>query len=199
MEALTNLIGGQPFSMANLREVRRVADQHGILLILDASLIGENCYFIKKREAEFANASVADILRQMCDLAHLVYFSARKLSSSRGGGLCTNERRRCTWPAASAAWNAAPCRASAAPTARTCSLTLSCCASPSRTACSRCRRPNTPSYRLDWLNQNRQLIGGLKFIEEPPVLRFFNGKLAPTSDWPQKLVVKFRRDFGDSL
>jgi tryptophanase len=53
--------------------------------------------------------------------------------------------------------------------------------------------------RLDWLNQNRQLIGGLKFIEEPPVLRFFNGKLAPTSDWPQKLVAKFRRDFGDSL
>ncbi|MDR1145924.1 MAG: tryptophanase, partial [Verrucomicrobiales bacterium] len=91
MEALTNLIGGQPFSMANLREVRRVADQHGIMLILDASLIGENCYFIKKREAEFANASVADILRQMCDLAHLVYFSARKLSSSRGGGLCTND------------------------------------------------------------------------------------------------------------
>ncbi|MDR2462998.1 MAG: tryptophanase, partial [Verrucomicrobiales bacterium] len=92
MEASTNLIGGQPFSIANLREVRRVADRHGIMLILDASLIGENCYFIKKRETEFKESTVADILKQMCDLAHLVYFSARKLSSSRGGGLCTNDR-----------------------------------------------------------------------------------------------------------
>ncbi|MDR2463604.1 MAG: tryptophanase, partial [Verrucomicrobiales bacterium] len=53
--------------------------------------------------------------------------------------------------------------------------------------------------RLDWLYQNRALVGGLKFIEEPPVLRFFNGRLAPTSDWPQKLAAKFRLDFGDSL
>ena len=27
----------------------------------------------------------------MTDLADIVYFSARKLSSSRGGGICTNE------------------------------------------------------------------------------------------------------------
>jgi tyrosine phenol-lyase len=43
------------------------------------------------------------------------------------------------------------------------------------------------------------LVGGLKFVEEPAVLRFFNGLLAPTSDWPQKLVAKFKEDFGDSL
>ena len=47
MEASTNLIGGQPFSMANLMDVRRIADKYGIMLVLDASLLGENAYLIK--------------------------------------------------------------------------------------------------------------------------------------------------------
>ena len=55
------------------------------------------------------------------------------------------------------------------------------------------------SDRLQWLYANRHLIGGLKFTYEPPVLRFFMGGLEPTSDWPAKLVDKFRKDFGDSL
>ncbi len=53
--------------------------------------------------------------------------------------------------------------------------------------------------RLDWLYQNRRLIGGLTFVEEPEILRFFFGRLAPLTDWPSKLVAKFREDFGDSL
>ena len=55
------------------------------------------------------------------------------------------------------------------------------------------------SDRLKWLHANRDLIGGLRFVEEPKVLRFFLGRLAPTSDWPSKLVAQFRRDFGESL
>ena len=43
MEASTNLIGGQPFSLANLMEVRKVADRHGIKVLLDACLLGERC------------------------------------------------------------------------------------------------------------------------------------------------------------
>jgi tyrosine phenol-lyase len=53
--------------------------------------------------------------------------------------------------------------------------------------------------RIKWLYDNRHLVGGLEWIEEPPVLRFFVGKLKPTGDWVEKLVAKFRKDFGDSL
>lgn len=74
MEASTNLIGGQPFSIANMREIRGICDEFGIMLVLDASLIGENAYFIKMREDEFRDASCADILKTMCGLADLVYF-----------------------------------------------------------------------------------------------------------------------------
>jgi len=53
--------------------------------------------------------------------------------------------------------------------------------------------------RLAWLYENREIIGGLKFVEEPEVLRFFFGRLDATSDWPVKLAEAFRRDFGVSL
>ena len=53
--------------------------------------------------------------------------------------------------------------------------------------------------RIDWLWHNREIVGGLRWTEEPPVLRFFFGRLEPTSDWQERLVAKFREDFGDSL
>lgn len=53
--------------------------------------------------------------------------------------------------------------------------------------------------RVKWLYDNRELIGGLKWENEPAVLRFFFGKMQPTGDWQQKLARKFQSDFGDSL
>jgi tryptophanase len=53
--------------------------------------------------------------------------------------------------------------------------------------------------RVVWLHENRELIEGLAFIEEPKILRFFFGRLRPVSNWQENLVLKFRKDFGDSL
>jgi tryptophanase len=53
--------------------------------------------------------------------------------------------------------------------------------------------------RLSWLWENRQLIGGLRYVEEPEVLRFFFGRLEADSDWMDRLVAAFRRDLGGSL
>ena len=53
--------------------------------------------------------------------------------------------------------------------------------------------------RIDWLYQQRRLIGGMTWVEEPEILRFFYGRLQPVSDWQDGLVAKFRADFGDSL
>ena len=53
--------------------------------------------------------------------------------------------------------------------------------------------------RLAWLYENRHLIGGLEFVEEPSVMRFFIGRLKAENDWQEKLVAKFKEDFGDSL
>jgi tyrosine phenol-lyase len=294
MEASTNLIGGQPFSIANMREVRKVALEHGIMLVLDASLIGENAYFIKIREEEFKNKPIKEILHTMCGLSDLIYFSSRKVSSSRGGAIATNKIElfdkmknlvpvyegfltyggmsvreieamavglretldesvigqspmfikymvaqlekngvpvvtpagglgchidamsfvshipQSQYPAgalAAAYYIASGNRGMERGTISTdrdlegkeimADVELLRLAFP--------RRVFTLSQvmyatdRLTWLYQNRELIGGLKFTEEPPVLRFFLGRLAPVNDWTKKLVAKFKADFGDSL
>ena len=53
--------------------------------------------------------------------------------------------------------------------------------------------------RVAWLFENRHLIGGLTFTDEPKVLRFFIGSLDSLGDWPQTLANKFSEDFGESL
>ncbi|SHG10071.1 tryptophanase [Dysgonomonas macrotermitis] len=294
MEASTNLIGGQPFSIDNLRNVRAIADKYKIRLVLDASLLGENAWLVKQREEEFKNSSMAEIILTMTGLADLVYFSARKLSSSRGGGICTNdyaimkeleplvplfegfltyggmsvreieaiavglyetldESMICQSPqfiaylvnslekkgvpvvtppgVLGAHMNAMeicshisqleyPAGALAAAF-----FLISGVRGMERGSISNQRdeygnetyadmellrlavprRVFTLSQikyvedRMTWLYENRNLIGGLRFVYEPPVLRFFMGGLEPVNDWPQRLMAKFREDFGDSL
>lgn len=41
-------------------------------MLLDASLIGENAYFITQREEEFKNTLILEILRTICGLCDLV-------------------------------------------------------------------------------------------------------------------------------
>ncbi len=53
--------------------------------------------------------------------------------------------------------------------------------------------------RVKWLWDNRSIIGGLEWVEEPKVLRFFSGRLKEIGYWQEDLVAKFKKDFGDSL
>lgn len=293
-EASTNLIGGQPFSIKNMRDVKAIADKHKIKIVMDASLIGENAWFIKQREEEFKNSTITEILHEMCDICDIVYFSSRKVSSSRGGAICTNnedlflEMReliplyegfltyggmsvreiealavglyettdetvisqspgfieytvkelsklgipvitpagalgahvdamsflphipQIEYPAgalAAALYIVSGCRGMERGTISSVRLENGedLLADVELLRLAFPRRVFTLSQtkflidRLNWLYHNRDLVGGLRFVEEPTVLRFFMGKLEPTSDWPTKLMNKFKEDFGDSL
>jgi len=81
-----NLAGGQPVSMANLREVAAYCREHGILVILDATRAVENAFFIQQREDGYAQKSVARILREMCDLSDGATMSGKKDSLVNIGG-----------------------------------------------------------------------------------------------------------------
>ena len=81
MEAGTNLIGGQPFSLENAREVKRVCEKHNLRVVLDASLLADNLYFIKARESQCKDMSIKEITHELSECFDIIYFSARKISS----------------------------------------------------------------------------------------------------------------------
>ena len=294
IETGTNLIGGQPISMKNIKEVFALCRENGIRTVIDASLMQDNLYFIKVREPEYKDVPLKDIMHELADISDIIYFSARKLGFSRGGAIITKHENiyremmefiplyegfltyggmevRSMEAMAQGLYesldmeiisqgplfieylvkelddygvpmvkpagglgahinasaflpdmphNVYPAAALAAAvyiaggirgmergtlseqreedgTERYAELELL------RLACP--RRVFTLSQikycadRVKWLYDNRELIGGLEWVEEPKVLRFFFGRLKPIGDWQQKLMNKFREDFGDSL
>ena len=291
MEATTNLIGGQPFSMANLREVKALVEPLGIPLVVDGSLVSENAYFIRQREPGYENTPIKNIIREMMGIADLCYLSGRKSCSVRGGFIATNRKDLheairpwlpvyegfftyggmsskeieamavgvremtelevagssadfikyfigrlsennipvVTPPGGLAAHVDAmrfvphipqseyPAGALAAAVYLTsgirgmergsvsmdrdkdgndvpADLELVRLAVP--------RRVFTMSHieyatdRLKWLHEHRNLVGGLEFFEEPPVLRFFAGRMKPKCGWGARLAEEFEKDFG---
>lgn len=294
IEAGTNLIGGQPVSLENMLEVAQICKENGILSVLDASLLQDNLYFMKKREPMCQDMSVKDITRKLGSVMDIIYFSARKLGFARGGAIISNnsdlilkmkefiplyegfltyggmEVRSMEaiavglretldmeyisqgplfieylvneldkygvpmikpagglgahvnagemlpqvphgqYPAAALAtalYIGGGIRGMERGTLseqrnpdgseKFADLELVRLAVP--------RRVFTLSQvkycadRVKWVYDNRELIGGLKWVDEPKVLRFFFGRLQPIGDWQEKLAAKFREDFGDSL
>ena len=295
MEATTNLIGGQPFSMQNLRDVNAVARENGILMVLDGSLIGENAYFIKQREPGYAATSIQDILLEMMSMVDVFYMSGRKSGGARGGLIATNHKAHfdhlMTWLPVYEGFSTYGGMSTKEIEAMAVGLEemtqtevagsspefieyfadrlqqhgVPVVTPPGGLAChvdARAFLPGIPplhypaqalnsalylcsgargvergtmsedrdrngseltarmelvrlaiprraftighveyvAERVAWLHRHRDLIGGLRFVQEPPVMRFFFGRLEPVGgDWGRKVVDAFRADFGDEM
>jgi tryptophanase len=78
--------GGQPVSMQNIRDVKSICAKYKIPMFIDACRFAENCYFIKKREVEFADVSIPEIVRELFSYADGCTMSAKKDAFANIGG-----------------------------------------------------------------------------------------------------------------
>ena len=294
VEAGTNLIGGQPVSLENMLAVTDICHENNIVSVLDASLLQDNVYFMKTREARCKYMDIKSIYHLLADHFDIIYFSARKLSFSKGGIITSKDEKYtkmmmeyiplyegfltyggidvrtmeamaqglyesldmeyinqgpefinylakelhdygvpvilpagglgCHLNAGAFVPNIPHNEYPAAAVAAALYIaggirgmergTLSEQRNPDGTEpyselelmrLAVPRRVYTLSQlkyvadRVKWVWDNRNLIGGLEWVEEPSVLRFFFGRLKEKGYWQEQLAEKFRKDFGDSL
>lgn len=92
LETNVNMAGGQPCSMENIRHTCAVCHEHGIAVYLDATRAVENAWFIKQREPGYADASVRDILKEICSHTDGCTMSGKKdCLVNIGGFLAVND------------------------------------------------------------------------------------------------------------
>ncbi len=81
-----NAGGGQPVSFENIKQVSEMYHKYNIPFFIDACRFAENCYFIKLREAGFADKSTLQIANEIFALADGTWMSSKKDAIVNIGG-----------------------------------------------------------------------------------------------------------------
>ncbi|MBI4669339.1 MAG: tryptophanase [Elusimicrobia bacterium] len=86
MTLTNNALGGQPASLENLRQTKKLLKKYKVPLFIDAARFAENAYFIKIREKGMSGKTVEEIAREIFSLADGAMMSAKKDAFANIGG-----------------------------------------------------------------------------------------------------------------